>query len=98
MTEPISSVWTMLADFAASITVGLVVARRSIGLLLSLVLGVVTSLVRIKYDPGPPALPGLVGYPLMCMGLNRLGAFVRHKIRPSRDKATKTQKGQPPGD
>lgn len=88
MSGPVIFVWTMLAAFAASIILGVVTTRRCISLLLSLLLGVVTALLRIRYDPGPAALPGLVGYPLMCMGLNRLGAFIRRIIRRRRDKVT----------
>ena len=97
MAGPLVFARIMVAAFAASVVVGVVTGRRSISLLLSLLFGVATALLRIKYDPGPAALPGLVGYPLMCMGLSRLGAFVRHKSRRGPDKASGADDGPPPG-
>ena len=86
MSGPVLSVSVMLATLAASIIVGLAVGRKSVSLLMSFLFGVVTALVRIQYDPDPAALPGLVGYPLMCMVLNRLGGLLRRRIRLARKK------------
>ncbi len=80
-------VLAMLAAFAASIIVGVLIRCKSISLVLSLLFGVVTAILCIRYVGGPPALPGIVAYPLMCMGLNRLSASVRQRIHLWKHKA-----------
>lgn len=81
MIEPVIYVYVLLAALGASSVVGLVIGRKSVNLLISLVFGIAIWVARIKYDPDPAALPGFVGYPLMCIGMNRLGGSLRRRIR-----------------
>ena len=80
MSDPVFFSKAMLVAFGASIILGGVIVRRSISLGSSLLLGLVTALLRAQYDPSPAVVVGFVGYPWICMWLNRLGALLRRKI------------------
>ena len=81
MSGPTLSVCVLLAALCASAIIGLLIIRTPISLLISGVFGITTAVVRGYYDPHPAVLPGFVGYPLMCMGMNRFGAFLHRWIR-----------------
>ena len=49
-------------------------------MLLSVVLGLVSAIVRIRVDPDPPGAPGLVGFPLICLLLHGIGRFLGERL------------------
>ena len=67
--------------FFTSFGIGLLPLRKSIQVLASVSMGVVYTLVRIRFEPDPPALAGFVAFPLLYILMMSLGRLIRRKVK-----------------
>lgn len=61
---------------------GIVAGARRPARAISVALGVALGIANVRFSiSGASAMPGLVGYPLICYVLSRFGTFLRGKLR-----------------
>jgi hypothetical protein len=75
------SLGVALLAVGASYALGVALRRRSVGVALSLLLGLVAALFRLLYEPDQPAASAFIAFPLACLVLNSLGVLARERKR-----------------
>lgn len=73
----VHATWAMLIAIACVFVTGLLLRWGWLNLLISIILGIGVAVMRVLYDPDPPAAPACVVFPLVFVGVSRLGAAVR---------------------
>lgn len=71
------SIWFGACAFVASMVAGLVFRKLVIVHVIAIVLGLVFAIMKILYDPDPPALGGIIGFPLFFLLFARMANGIR---------------------